>query len=112
MLGKHEPGIGCFKELCAGLGDVYTLIARNRAISYVDRYDDRSPKAQGGPWNIHRGRGKEGLRFKCASGRGHALTCDVQTGRTRSTFESLLAPALRAAGSVLLLMAAVCVSKL
>ena len=52
------------------------------------------------------------MRFRCVSGRGHARTRDVQTGRTRSTFESLLAPELRAAGSVLLLMAAVCVSKM
>ena len=34
------PGIGCFRELCAGFGDVCTIIARNLAVSYVDRYDD------------------------------------------------------------------------
>jgi len=46
VLGNHECtvfglGIGCFGELCAGFGDVCTIIARNLAVSYVDRYDDR-----------------------------------------------------------------------
>ena len=31
-------------ELSAGFNDVCTFIARNRAVSYVDRYDDKSPK--------------------------------------------------------------------
>ena len=39
-------------------------------------------------------------------------TCDFRTGLARNTSESLFAPTLRAAGSVLLLMAAVSVSKL
>jgi len=36
-------GIGCFGELPAEFNDVFTFIARNRAVSYVDRYD-KSPK--------------------------------------------------------------------
>ena len=32
-------GIGCFGELSAGFNDVCTFIARNRAVSYMDRYD-------------------------------------------------------------------------
>jgi len=39
-----ELGIGCFGELPAGFNDVCAFIARNRAVSYVDRYDDKSPK--------------------------------------------------------------------
>ena len=47
--GKYEGavlgvGIGCFGELPAGFNDVCTFIARNRTASYVDRYDDKSPK--------------------------------------------------------------------
>ena len=30
--------------MSAGFNDVCTFIARNRAVSYVDRYDDKSPK--------------------------------------------------------------------
>jgi len=37
-------GIGCFDELSAGFNDVCTFIARNLAVSYVDRYDDKFPK--------------------------------------------------------------------
>ena len=37
-------GIGCFGELPAGLNGVCTFIARSRALSYVGRYDDKSPK--------------------------------------------------------------------
>ena len=49
VAGKYEGtilglGIGCFGELSAGLNDIYTFIARNRAASYVDRYDEKSPK--------------------------------------------------------------------
>ena len=49
VAGKHEGtvlglGIGCFGELSAGFNDVCTFIARNRAVSYMDRYDDKSPK--------------------------------------------------------------------
>ena len=49
MAGKHEGtvlglGIGCFGELPAGFNDVCTFIARNRAVSYADRYDDKSSK--------------------------------------------------------------------
>jgi len=49
VAGKHEGtalglGIGCFEELSAGFSNVYTFIARNRAVSYVDRDDDKSPK--------------------------------------------------------------------
>jgi len=49
VAGKYEGtvlglGIGCFGELSAGFNDVCTFIARNRAVSYVDRYDDKSPK--------------------------------------------------------------------
>ena len=50
VTGKYEGtvlrlGIGCFGELPAGFNDVFTtFIARNRALFYVDRYDDKSPK--------------------------------------------------------------------
>ena len=49
VAGKHEGtvlglGIGCFGELPAGFNDVCTSIARNRAVSYMGRYDDKSPK--------------------------------------------------------------------
>jgi len=50
VAGKYEGtilglGIGCFGELSAGLNDVCTFIARNsRYPTYVDRYDDKSPK--------------------------------------------------------------------
>ena len=49
VAGKHEGtvlglGIGCFGELPAGFNDVCTFIARNRAVSYADRYDDKSSK--------------------------------------------------------------------
>ena len=37
-------GIDCFGELPAGFSGVYTSIARNRALSYLGRYDDKSPK--------------------------------------------------------------------
>ena len=42
VAGKYEGavlglGIGCFGELPAGFNDVYTFIARSRAVSYVDR---------------------------------------------------------------------------
>ena len=33
-----------FGELSAGFNEVYTFIARNLAVSYVDRYGDKSPK--------------------------------------------------------------------
>ena len=49
VAGKHEGtvlglGIGCFGELSAGFNDVCAFIARNRAVSYVDRFDDMLPK--------------------------------------------------------------------
>ena len=49
MAGKYEGtvlglGIGSFGELSAGFNDVCTFIARNCAVSYVDRYDDYLPK--------------------------------------------------------------------
>ena len=49
MASKYEGtvlglGIGCFEELPAGFNGVCTFIARNRAVSYVDRYNDKSPK--------------------------------------------------------------------
>jgi len=49
VAGKYEGtvlglGIGCFGELSAGFSDVCTFIARNRAVSYMDRYDDKSLK--------------------------------------------------------------------
>jgi len=49
LAGKYEGtvlglDIGCFGELSAGVNDVYTFIARSRAVSYVGRYDDKSPK--------------------------------------------------------------------
>jgi len=37
-------GIGCFGELYAGFNGVCMSIARSRAVSYVGRYDDKSPK--------------------------------------------------------------------
>jgi len=37
-------GIGCFGKLSAGFNGVCTFIARNRAVPYVGRYDDKSPK--------------------------------------------------------------------
>jgi len=49
VAGKYEGtvfglGIGCFGELSAGFNDFCTFIALNRAVSYMDRYDDKSPK--------------------------------------------------------------------
>ena len=50
VAGKYEGtvlglGIGCFGELpAAGPSSVYTFIACSRVVSYVDRYDDKSPK--------------------------------------------------------------------
>ena len=49
VAGKHEDtllglGIGCSLELSAGFCDVYTFIAHSCAVSYVGRYDDKSPK--------------------------------------------------------------------
>ena len=49
VTGKYEStvlglGIGCFGELPAGFNGVCTFIARSRALSYMDRYDDKSPK--------------------------------------------------------------------
>jgi len=48
MAGKNKGtipglGIGCVCELSAGFNDVYTFIAR--ALSYVDRYDDKDDKS-------------------------------------------------------------------
>ena len=49
MAGKYEGtvlglGIGFFGELSAGFNGDCTFIARIRVGSYVDRYDDKSPK--------------------------------------------------------------------
>ena len=49
VAGKYEGtvlglGVGCFGELPAGFNGFSTFIARNRAASYVDRDDDKSPK--------------------------------------------------------------------
>ena len=49
VVGKYEGtalglSIGCFGELSAGFDDVSTFIARSRAVSYMDRYDEKSPK--------------------------------------------------------------------
>ena len=49
VAGKYEGsalglGIGCFGGLSAGFNGVCTIIARIRAVSYVDRFDDKSPK--------------------------------------------------------------------
>jgi len=49
VAGKYEGtvlglGNGCFGELPAVFNDVCAFIARNRAVSYVDRYDDKPPK--------------------------------------------------------------------
>jgi len=46
VAGKYEGtalglGIGFFGELSAGFSGVYTFIALDRAVSYVDRYDDK-----------------------------------------------------------------------
>ena len=37
-------GIGCFGELPVGSNYVCKLIARSREVSYMNRYDDKSPK--------------------------------------------------------------------
>jgi len=49
VAGKYKGtglrlGIGCFGEPPAGFNDAWTFIVRNRAVSYMDRYDDKSPK--------------------------------------------------------------------
>jgi len=49
VAGKYEGtvlgiGIGCFGELPARFNGVFTFIARNRSVSYMGRYDDKSPK--------------------------------------------------------------------
>ena len=41
---SFRPVAGCFGELSAGFNGVCTFIERNRAVSYLDRYDDKSPK--------------------------------------------------------------------
>jgi len=38
-----RPGIGCFGELSVGPGGVCTPFARDRAVSYVGRYDGQFP---------------------------------------------------------------------
>ena len=45
-------GIDCFGELSAGINDVFTFIARNREVPYVDRYDDKSPREALGPRKV------------------------------------------------------------
>jgi len=49
-------GIGCFGELPARSNGVCTFISRSRAVSYMDRYDDKSPKEALGMFRsrIHR----------------------------------------------------------
>jgi len=49
VAGKYEGtvlghDIGWFGELPAGFNNVCMFIACNRALSFVDRYDDKSPK--------------------------------------------------------------------
>jgi len=49
VAGKYDGtvlglGIGCFGELSAGFNGACKFIAHNRAVSYVDCYDDKSPK--------------------------------------------------------------------
>ena len=49
VAGKYEGtvlglGISCFGKLFPGFNNACTFIARNRAVSYVDRYDAKSPK--------------------------------------------------------------------
>ena len=61
MAGKYEGtvlglGIGCFVELPAGFNYVITFIARNRVASYMDRYDDKSPKEALGMFRSDRSR--------------------------------------------------------
>jgi len=52
-------GTSCFGELPAGFDGVYKFIARNRAVSHMDHYDDKSPKKALGMFRsrIHRVRG-------------------------------------------------------
>ena len=97
MAGKHEGtvlglGIGCFGELSAGFNDVCTFIARNRAVSYKGRYDDKSPKDTLG---MFRSRIRRAL--------GHAAICawsDLILGRSRKLvgLQSPAACATRAGG--------------
>ena len=49
VAGKYEGmvlglGIGCFDELPAEFNGICKFNARNRAVFYMDRYDDKSPK--------------------------------------------------------------------
>ena len=49
VAGKYEGtalglSIGCSEELFVGFNGVCTFIARNRALSYVDRYVDKTLK--------------------------------------------------------------------
>jgi len=37
-------GIGCLGELSAGFSNACTFVARSHVVSYLDRYDDKSPK--------------------------------------------------------------------
>jgi len=49
VAGKYEGTVfglrvGCFEELSAGFNGACTFIARNRAVSYMDRYDESRPR--------------------------------------------------------------------
>ena len=97
MASKYEGtvlglGIGCFEELPAGFNGVCTFIARNRAVSYVDRYDDKSPKEALGMF-----------RSRIRRVWGHAAVFawnDLVLVRSRKLvgFQSLAACATRAGG--------------
>jgi len=71
VAGKYEGavlglGIGCFGELSARFNDVFTFIASSRAVSNVDRYDDKSPKEALGMFrtSIRRMRGRAAVLAK------------------------------------------------
>ena len=101
MAGKYEGmvlelGIGCFGELSAGFSDVCTFIARNRAVSYMDHKDDKSPKEA-------LGMGTRMLRSRIRRAWGHAavfLWSDLVLDRSRKLvgLQSPAACATRAGG--------------
>ena len=91
LAGKYEGtvfglDIGCFGELYAGFSDARTFITRNRAVSYVNRYDDKSPKEALGmsrPRLLHP-RDSSLRLWKCpAHARGHGQPATKRT-RTRT----------------------------
>ena len=44
VLLRWMLGIGCLGELSAGFSNACTFVARSHVVSYLDRYDDKSPK--------------------------------------------------------------------